>query len=448
MQDVRSLLLAMLSPVQRRFILDPHRFKLARCTRRAGKTYAIAIYMILTCLSKARTPVLYAGLTRDSAKEAVWDILIQVLEELGIGYKASLSNLQILFDNGSKITVFGCDAQNARNRLRGRKFKLVCFDETGFFAALDPIVYAVLPMLADYGGTLCLTSSPGELLQGLFYEADQGKLRDKWSRYEWTIFDNPIFQLPPLDPESKFANRAEEELDLMLVNQFAGNPKHPGYRREWLGLWVDDNTTLVYPCTEKNWHDLYKFPAQEHAIGVSLGAFVNGLVVGRYSELRREFQLVETAAYDDIELDDFAHYITIALEKYKAQSVVVHLGPYSTDVTSELRRRYHLPITAVSAKDLPFYQKVFASDLAAGHIRLANNLPINSEYAKIVKGPDGAEIEGQPNYMANAALALYRRVYNTHLQTFEAPLTEEERHLKQLESSRDAEETPWFERYR
>jgi hypothetical protein len=439
-------LLSLLTAKQRAFVTDPHRYKVARCSRRAGKTFMIAAYMIHECLANKDTPVLYAGLTRDSAREAVWPILVDLLEQLDIPHKLHPSALQITFPNRSKITVFGCDTENARNRLRGRKFRLVCFDETGFYGALDALVYAVLPMLADFKGTLCLTSSPGELLEGLFYEADQGLRKESWSRYFWNIHDNPHFQSPADD--SRFNTRAEEELWTVLQLQYQGNASHPGYRREWLGEWVADHTALCYPVSDINLVDtIYKMPSQRHAIGIFLSPFVNALVVGRYSEYSRECQIVESREFEDMDLDDFAKVVNSAVDTYRPDCLVTDTGIYSKDVVLELRKRYQLPVSFIDDKDKSFHQKIFANDLKAGHIKIKRTLNIVAKFAKIVKdATTGEEIKGQPNYSPNAALALYRRIYQTTLSSYTPPLTEEERHLEQLLNSRNVDVTPWTDR--
>lgn len=443
--DLCEKLLAVLSPFQRKFLLDPSRRKLARCTRRAGKTFVVAAYLIYECLRAGNTPVLYAGLTRDSAKEAVWPILLRLLDDLQIPYTAKESALQIVFGNGSRITIFGCDQENARNRLRGRFYKLICFDETGFYSALDPLVQAVVPMLADLGGTLCLTSSPGELLQGLFYEADQGKTRDKWSRYFWSIHDNPWFQQPALD--AQYQTRAEEELAVVLDASFNGDATAPGYRREWLGEWVSDHTALVYPTGPQNFiQAAYAMARHEHAIGISISPYVYGVVVGRYSEFAREFQIVRSVELEDHTLDDFASKLQKAREVYKTDVIVADTGDFTLDVVSALTKRYSIPVRALDKKDKAFHQKVFANDLQAGHIKIVEGLPIADRYAKIVKGDDGKEIVGQPNFAPNAALALYRSVYQTHLSTFTPQLSEEERHIKQLEDARYEEPLAWYEK--
>jgi hypothetical protein len=444
--SVRAALLAMLTPQQRAFVQDPARFKLARCSRRAGKTYGIAAYLIMTCLTGSNIPVLYAGLTRDSAKKAIWDILLTMLDRLQIAHTARPSQLMIELHNGSTITLFGCDAENARNRLRGRKFKLACFDETGFYAALDPIVYAILPTLADYRGTLCLTSSPGEVLAGLFYEADCGKDKERWSRHSWTLYDNPHFQQPSEDPA--FASRADEELDTICRLQFGGNRSHTAFRREYLGEWVNDHTALVYGGGSNNWIAVpFGMREQQHAVGINLTSNVlASVVVGRYSEWSREFQFIESSIYGDVELDALAESVRMTIEHYNPTVVMAALPKGSDDVLRELRRRYKLPILPTHADSKSFHQRVVRSDLRAGYIKVVRDLPLQAEFVKIVKDKDGEEVEGQQNWASDAALAVYRHVYQTHLQTYEAPLTEEERHIAQLEATQTEEQLEWWER--
>lgn len=448
LQGQRAALLDSLTEIQRSFILDKSRYKLARCTRRSGKTHMDAAYLISECLSRANTPTLYAGLTRDSAKAAIWLLLLELLDRFGTAHQPQESQLRITFPNGSFIQLFGCDTENARNRLRGRKFKLIVFDETGFYSALDPLIYAVLPSLADLKGTLVLTSSPGELLQGFFYESDHGKFKDRWSRYFWTIHDNPLFQKPADDP--KYKNRAEEELATVLEMQFNGKADHPGYQREWLGQWVNDHTALVYPATAAtNLLVPAKMYGGEHAIGISISPFIYSAVVAKYSPYSRECHFVSAAEHDDLTIDAFAATITGLMDTYKSSMVVAHTGKYSKRIVTELKRRYKLPVIPMDDLDTSFHQAVFANDLRAGYIKIAKDLPLWDRYGKIVKGSNGDEVEGQPNFGPNAALALYRRIYQTTLQSYEPPQTEEDRHIDQLERSAflsddEIEDQQWY----
>lgn len=445
--DAVAAIRAALTSHQRAFVDDPHRYKLARCTRRSGKTHMVAAYLIITCLLFPRSPTLYAGLTRDSAKEAVWDILLDMLEAHGIPHELQPSHLRINFPNDSFIQLFGCDQANARNRLRGRKFRLACFDETAFYAALDPLVYAILPALADLAGTLCLTSSPGDLLTGLFYEADQGTLRADWRQFFWTIHDNPFFQIPSSHPDHVGKTRAEEEIATVLKFQFQGNARHASFRREWLGEWVRDASSLVYPVTEINLVDgPRKLPRQEHAIGIAFGPVSNSVVIARHSQHTRKVHFIDAKEIDG-DLDTLAKVLKSAIRVYRPTALIAHLGPYTKDILSDLRRRYHIPVVGIPDHDRQFHQAVFATDLAAGHIKINSRCPLPAKCAKIAKDPTtGAEIPNQDSWLACAALAVYRRIYVTHLASFTKPPTEEERHIAQIERSQFDDPEPWYER--
>lgn len=440
-------ILGLLSPIQKKFVLSKKRLKVARTPRRSGKTYVGAAYLVYECLLNPRTPVLYAGLTRDSAKEAIWKLLVGFLEDLGIPHHAKESVLQIVFPNGSQITLFGCDQANARHRLRSRKFKLIIFDETGFFTALDDLVYAVLPMLMDFGGTLCLTSSPGVLLQGLFFNADQGTAKEDWDRYFWSIHDNPWFQKPAKD--SRFATRAEEELDFFLRTQFGGDVTHPEYRREFLGEWVRDESSLVYPL-DHNVNVLFDPPPlikQEYVLAVDLShPYINTILVGRWSPYSPILQIVDQVDVEDHSFDMLADRIRDLTEMLRTQVVIGYMGAYSKDVAVEFKRRYKLPLIPINNKDTSYHQRIYANDLLKGNIQIKRGLQLVEEHDTIVKDNLGVEIEGQVNRSSNTALALHRRIYQTHLAHYEAPLSPEERHIKQLEDSINEEQVPWYNR--
>lgn len=442
-------LFALLTVVQANFVLSASRYKVARCGRRSGKTYLAAVYLIITCLREARTPTLYAGLTRDSAKEAVWATLLNILGDLGVPHQAKESTLQIIFQNGSKIVLFGCDMANARNRLRGRKFKLTIFDETGFYTGLDPLVDAMLPTLADYGGTLCLMSSPGELLQGLFYRADQGQAEQHWDRYTWTIHDNPFFQKPALDP--KFKTRAEEEIANALHTKYKGDDEDPDFRREWLGEWVRNEKVLVYPTEAmRNVFDDIKTLKIMHpdlAVAVNLAhPFITSVIVGRFSEFSRHLAIEEQTDYEDLTMDQVAEKLRETMERTKASVLIGYIGDYTKDMAQEFKRRYKLPLIVLNNRDISYHQRVYAADLIKGNIQIKRGLQVLEEHGTIVKDKNGVEIEGQVNHASNTCLALHRRIYQTHLSRYEAPLSEEERHIKQLEEQVGQEDTPWYNR--
>lgn len=410
---------SLLAPKQLEIVDDPHRFKIAACSRRAGKTFGVAAYLIIECLRTSNTPTLYLGLTRDSAKEAVWFTLLGMLESLDIAHEARPSALQIRFPNGSTISLFGGDVPNARNRLRGRKFKLVAADETGFFLDLDPLMFAILPTLADLQGTLLMTSSPGERLSGFFYEAFAGAQRGSWHQYHWLMTDNPLFMKPATEPG--YRNLAEQELDLICKLQFGGLRDHPAFQREYLGRYVRDDSKLVYPykltCVLSVSTAL---PKERFALGIDLGvSSESAVVVLKYSEYAREVQIVETWSEANVLVDDLAGVVNNFREKYDPTIIVADTGGLGSAFVQELRRRYSIPIRAADKMDKSAYQRIFANDLISGYIKVVKGLKIIEEWDTIIRDIDGAEKRGQKNHEADAALYVYRYIYQMHLKHFE-----------------------------
>jgi hypothetical protein len=438
------------SPIQRKFIEDPSRFKLARAGRQSGKTFADAVYLILTCLKAPNTPTLYLGLTRDSAREAIWMTIVTILELLEIPHEALESTLRIKFANGSFIQLFGADALNARNRLRGRKFGLVVVDEMGFFVTADDLIKSLLPTTAILKGTLIMTSSPGLLLTGFFYEADQGNLQSSWSKYHWTIKDNPEMMKPANDP--KFKTRAEEELDTICRLQFGGNVQHPTFRREYLGEWVRDATSLVYPFDQKNViQDEYEIEKPQYGIGIDLGSVsASAICVLKFSQYSREVQVVETWKEAGLLIDQIAAQLQSFIDKYKPILTIADTGGLGKVVVEELTRRYHMQVQAAEKTDKSWHQRIIANDLISGYIKVIRpfNENLLAEWASITKDNNGDEIKGTENHASDACLYIYRRVYNTYLKNATPKPTEEDRMISSITKlakieSRDQDDAAW-----
>lgn len=435
--SVRGKLLRLLSPVQKNFVQDTSRFKTARCSRRGGKTFADAVYLILECISTPNMPCLYLGLTRDSAKGAIWATLQGILQELKIPHEALASGPRINFHNGSFIQLLGADASNARNRIRGRKFKLVVVDEMGFFLEADDLIQSLLPTLADYQGTMVMTSSPGLIMDGFFYHADQGNLKESWSQYHWTLLDNPYFQKP--SKNQKYKTIGEEELDLICTLQFGGNRSHPVFRREYLGEWVNDDTSRIYPYSAKNLlQQEQPYESSEYAFGVDFGSTsYNAITVLKYSQYSREVQIVDVWKKSGMQIDELAAVLYSYMDKYKPSMILGDEGGLGKAVAKELRYRYNVPMQAAEKMEKSWYQRLMAADLYSGFIKVVQPkcAELLREWDRVAKDELGEEIKGPENHISDATLYIYRRIYNTHLKTAAPKPSEEERMISQLENS-------------
>lgn len=388
--------------------------------------------MVYQALRQPKSRILFVGLTRDSAKEAVWDTLLTILDTLGLSYESRPSALRITFSNGSFIRLFGADVPNAKNRLRGQRFHLVIIDEGGFYQQLDALMPAIMPTVSTTAGTIAMTSSPGILLSGFFYDADIGANRDKWSQYVLRLEDNPIMQRPANDP--RYKNRAEEELDIICKTLFNGNREHPAFKREYLGSWERDDTSLIYPFRD---HNIIDEPtplrATQYGIGVDIGvSSASAITVVKYSQYSREVQIIETWKRKEVLIDDFADVLKGFMEHYNTTLIVADTGGLGAAVVQELRKRYSLPVKAAEKTDKAFHQRIFANDLISGYIKVLRYSPLLEEWSKIVKDEDGEEIKGQDNHLADSALYIYRYIYQTYLKSYTAPETEEERMIRGL----------------
>jgi len=440
-------LLASLSPEQRRFVEHKHRFKVAVCPRRAGKSQSLCVYMLVEALAAKSTPILFLSLTRESAKAAVWGTLLELLDKFNIQHESRPSTLQIRFPNGSLITLVGGDVPGARHKLRGRKFKLVCIDEAGFVSNsnFDQLIYSLLPALADLRGTLAMASSPGETMDGFFYHAYAGDMKDSWVQFDWDMLANPYFMTPATS--DKYKTKGEEELATICNLQFGGNWSHPTFLREYRGKYVQDNEKLVYPFTSVNViQTVPTLDDEQFGIGIDFGVTSeSAIVVGKFSQYSKDFIIIDSWSRAKCSVDELAAEIMSRQEKYNPIMTVADTGGLGAATTQELRRRYQIPINAADKRDKVFYQRTMAADLYSGYIKVLEGLELLNEWTKIVRGPDGEELKGVKNHEADAALYLWRYAHTAYLKHAEPRLTDDQIMLNQLiqqaiQESKEAED--------
>lgn len=117
-------------PKQDAFVSDPARFLTAQCTRRAGKSNGLARRYLRTMQKYHRCLCVYLALTRDSAKNIMWEMLKEHTEEEKIKAEFTEHNLTMtLVENGSRLQLFGADMKNFIRRLKGIKTPGAGIDE-------------------------------------------------------------------------------------------------------------------------------------------------------------------------------------------------------------------------------------------------------------------------------------------------------------------------------
>jgi hypothetical protein len=227
------------------------------CTRRAGKTFGGIREMVAYALEHAKSRQLYINETRDEAKALAWDepddgiLAVLAAFDLKRGEKrgddgefwANETELVVRFRNGSIIKLFGADDERQVNKLRGRKWHRVLWDEAQKARHLQQGIQQVLgASMADFEGQIWITGTPSMDTSGYFFEVtrDDGQpAAPGWAVHRWSVVDNPFFGATP---DARWARTA----GAALVDN-GWTEEDPDFRREWLGLWVTTDANFVYP---------------------------------------------------------------------------------------------------------------------------------------------------------------------------------------------------------
>lgn len=320
---------------QNAFIEDPSKFILASCSRRAGKTTALAYRFAKTMDKNPNSQCLYLALTRESAKEILWNALIELNLQHKLGWQFRESNLEVKAPNGASLILYGADQTNFINRLRGRKYPGIAIDEAQSFGPhLEGLINDVLvPAMVDYEDAwLALTGTPGPVPLGYFYEAAaNGKYG--YSVHTWTLRENPTL---------KNVDRFLAE----LMERQAWDNNHPTYLREYCGRWVLDVQALWIQYKEaKNDYDQLPPAKWTYILGIDLGyKDADALAVLAWSETDANTYLVEEIITPQQGITELVEQVNVLIKKYDIVKIVCDQGGLGLKIAEEMRRRHQIPV--------------------------------------------------------------------------------------------------------
>jgi hypothetical protein len=234
-----AAVLAGLGAEQREFVQDEAQRKAALCGRQSGKSHGVAAWLVVRGLQCPDGHSVFIALTRSSARTIIYGALKKICTAAGIKFRTVNEDGQLYYvlENGHRIWITGCPHVGEIDKFRGVGFWSVAVDECGFMAGyLEELVEGVLDAtLVAQQGKIALTSTPGVVPVGYFYEVTTGGARGQgWSLHHWTILQN--IGIP--HASTWLADR---------MRRFGWNELTPIYVREWLGRWVNDLAGLVYP---------------------------------------------------------------------------------------------------------------------------------------------------------------------------------------------------------
>lgn len=323
-------------PAQDAVINDHSRFIAVQCSRRAGKTNALAKKFKKAMDLHPKGQAIYLALTLESARDIMWPVLQEFNDREGWGWTFRESDLTCVHPNGSKLRILGADMKNFIKRLKGRKFIAVGIDEAQDFGPhLQSLIDDVLtPSLIDYDDSwLALTGTPGPVPVGYYFEVTQNK-RYGYNRHEWTLLDNPYLT----DPERFIAE---------LCAKREWEPNHPTLLREYRNKWILDVQSLWIRYNQaKNHYDT--LPANDvyhYILGVDVGyRDADALAILAWGEKSPTVYLVEEVITTKQDLTGLVEQINGLRAKYKIDKIIMDEGALGKKMAEEMRRRHHIPV--------------------------------------------------------------------------------------------------------
>lgn len=365
---------------QRKFVNDPSRLVAAKCSRRAGKSHGAAAKLANCALQFPGSTPLYVTMARERSKQIIWPALQELSDLYDLGMEFKLHTGEVRFPNGSTILMSGAGSKREVEKCRGLKYPVVVIDEAQVFSKdlFDYMVDEVFsPAVLDYRGQIVATGTPNAACAGAFFDITTG-IEDGWSVHEWTLKDNPhLFKSVP--DENRVGQSHEELLDeeLRLICKRRGwTRQHPGFLREYLGMWVRDDSDLVFAIDPSNIYipSLDLGVSWEYVLGVDVG-FEDPMafVVLAYSEDTGQVVAVESYTEEHMIPSQAAAEVERLMGRYPIQEVIVDTGGAGKGYAEEMKQRWNLPIEAAKKTDKAVYLEYLNGDLRSGSLKVLSS---------------------------------------------------------------------------
>lgn len=323
------------------FVEDPEPFKVAVCSRRAGKTISCAAHLIDTAINNKDATCLYITLSRNNAKKLIWKELKNIIKDNKLPATTDETEMAINLPNGSVIYVTGAKDASEIEKFRGLPIKLCYIDECQSFREYikELIDDVIAPALIDYAGSLCLIGTPGPVPTGYFHECAVKSAT--WSKHHWTFWDNPHI--------ASKSNKTHQELLDRELKRRGVPPNNPSIQREWFGKWVLDSDSLLIHWGQNNHFDtLPSIPKPWNFIlGIDVGfRDSDALAVLAYHDDSPNTYLIEEIITPKQGITPLVEQIQGLQKKYDISKMVMDMGGLGKKIGEELIARYSIPVEA------------------------------------------------------------------------------------------------------
>jgi hypothetical protein len=367
---IAGKILADLHPKQRAFVFDASRRKVAICSRRAGKSHGVLAWLVLGALDDPGGLSVYVARSKGDARRILApaiDHFTSLYPELGLRLREIDGQLLVVVGmSRHQIWLAGCKDKSEVGKFRGSKYKRVAIDESQEYGAFlhELVTDAFEPALIDKAGDLLLAGTPGPIPAGLFYEVSTGDGAPQWPTHHWTIFDNP--HIP--DAAAEIAT---------FCRTYGLDQSSATYRREYLGDWVRDEGSLVYPFSaQTNGVGEREVPELDHYIlSIDVG-FVDATAFTVLGFRRDHPEIWVTRSVSMTGLIPSA--VAAHAERHREElgpglRIVVDEGGMGKGYAEEMRQRYGIGCEAAEKSKKRAYQEIVQGELRSGTIRIVTS---------------------------------------------------------------------------
>lgn len=345
-------------PAQYKAALDKSFLKAIQCTRRAGKSTGEGKETLQSAYDAPGSKHLYGALTLASAKNIIWDTMLQELDTKKVQHQTNSQSGIIKLGNKSEIRLFGLDSSYKEMRkLLGGKYKTVKVDEAGSITQdLKKICYQmVLPALTDESGRLTLLGT-AENIPKTFFEAATSGQEPGWSVHKWTAFDNPYI-------------REKWEEHIKWIEEFNPSFKLTSeYKTHYLNEWCADDKLLIIKITQGTIIEPIELVQPTFILGVDIGyndACAFTLVA--FHSKSPYLYVVEAKKEPELDITGTANRVKEYLRRYPIAKVIMD-GANKQGV-EEIKNRHHIPIQNAEKTDKASFLKILADDVTQGRVK-------------------------------------------------------------------------------
>lgn len=346
---------------------------------------------------------MYIGLTRKSAKRIIWNVFKKLKARYALKFEMKEADLEIVFENGSQIFIYGANDEGVAETLRGNPYKKVVIDEVASYRGhiTELIDDILIPALVDLRGTITLIGTPSADFASFFYAVTHGK-EAGWAVHHWTMFDNP--HIP--DPQAFLDD---------LKKRRKWTDDNPKLLREYYGKWARSNDEFAYKFNPliNVYAELPKFK-MEYVLGLDLGYndATAVSILGFNREYSDEVYVVESVKQSKLIPSRMAKLVRQMAEKYDPIRMVADCGGLGKAIVEEMRQRHNLPLVMAEKNNKIAYIELMNSDMQEGKIKVSDDNPVIEEWYDVTleKTSQGRVVENPaiPNDVSDSVLYAWR----------------------------------------